>query len=415
VSGRALSLPATRTALSLAGLGAVAALTWLSISLQHPVVTFPGMMAFPLRAWPLAAAAVFAGNALEGRRRALALAALGALAAPLLLGPPGWAVVAFALAACAVGRLEIPAPGRVALLGAAWAGLLVAGPWLPRWAAPTDRLRVAWAALAYAGLLVVLERARHLEKAHWTDELAYLLAPPRLLTPFFQPMLPAYVRSRVHAEGPVRGPLLGVGLALLAMALTPLQVWVANLPVQGEALPVRAVHLVLLTWLQYARGIFAAVALLRLMGFDLASGFRAPFLATSYADFFRRWNHYVRDTVAEAFFLPFFARLSARLPARVAAVLAGYGAILVGVLLLSELLVPLATGMRPEAVTAWVMHPVRLGVLLTFWSLVVLPEALGLRLRLPGGRPVPAGLRTALFLASLLGLAAVMLSAGTRP
>ncbi|MEN9797518.1 MAG: hypothetical protein RL653_1214 [Pseudomonadota bacterium] len=404
-----------RTTLALAGLAGLGGLTWLSIRLQHPVLAFAGTLVHPLRAWLLAAVAVVAGNALQGRPRTYALLLLGGVACPVLLGPAGWIPVLYALFTCAVAR----APGgpwlRVPLLAAGWGGYLAARPVLPGWALPTTAVLLAWAALAYASLLVVLERARHREKAHAADELGYLLALPRLLSPFFQPMLPSYVRGRVHAESPVRGPLLGLGLGLLALGLTPLGVWLASHPPQNAPLPVQATVALALAWLQYARGIFAAVALFRLMGFDLASGFKAPFLATSYADFFRRWNHYVRDTVSEAFFVPLYARLSARVHPRAAAVLAGYGAILVGILLMSEALVPVVGGMPLRAITTWTLHPVRLGVLALFWTLVVVPEALGVRLELPGGRPLPRPVRTLLFLASLVALTSVMLAGGTRP
>ena len=78
--------------------------------------------------------------------------------------------------------------------------------------------------------------------------------------------------------------------------------------------------------------LFFLIANLRLLGFDLPSGFRQPFLARNFIDLWRRWNHYVRDAAMVMFYFPSLGALRRRLPpalAQPAAILASFTALVV--------------------------------------------------------------------------------------
>lgn len=66
-------------------------------------------------------------------------------------------------------------------------------------------------------------------------------------------------------------------------------------------------------YLRVAGVLFVAIGSLRLLGFDLASGFAKPFLSHSFIDFWRRWNYYEREASVTLFYWPALARLRRRL------------------------------------------------------------------------------------------------------
>jgi hypothetical protein len=123
-----------------------------------------------------------------------------------------------------------------------------------------------------------------------------------------------------------------------------------------------------------ANQIFVSMALFRLLGFDLPSGFHLPFAATSFRDFFRRWNHYIRDAVLVLFYFPFLGFLRTRMSARMATVVAAYLAIIVGSFFLNNTVVVLTTGADLNHALLRVFHPFNLTILIIFWSAIILPR-----------------------------------------
>jgi hypothetical protein len=158
---------------------------------------------------------------------------------------------------------------------------------------------------------------------------------------------------------------LCVGIARLRLLLTP-----------DTALPLRLGVDFASWYCVFAIQIFLSVTLFRLMGFDLPSGFKFPFLSRSFADFFRRWNHYVRDAVLTLFYLPMMQRLRKCANDRTAHLIAGYTAILIGSFVLNDLLVPVATSAEPLSAARKELSETAKHIwFVVYWTGVVWPTA----------------------------------------
>lgn len=343
--------------------------------LRSPVLAFGGSdrLIFIYTASAVAAAgAAFAGP----RARTAVLLTGAALAYGAAL--EWWAIApaAFGLLVCGLGRTKLRARNQVGLALAAWSALLVARALSPRSQlfAQTSLLFIIWAGLAYSSVYLLIERARHRDAPSLADELFYLFAPPRLLEPFFQPISPRYLRER-RQDAPSAALLLrGLGLGALGLALAVLSSWLARHPRLGEgALRVAADFAGFYATVTHS--IFISMALFRLHGFDLSSGYRAPFLSRSFPEFFRRYNHYVRDAVVSLFYFPFLGWLRSRLPPRAATILASYAAILVGSYALNDFLVPVVTNPDWMQGVRRATAPSHLLVLAFYWTLVALPAS----------------------------------------
>jgi hypothetical protein len=351
------------------------------------------------------------------------LLAISMLCFPSLLGAWGLLPLGYALVLCGIARSRAPLVAKIVVALLLWAALPAARALSasPELRAATAVLAVVWAGLAYSSLYLLVERSRAHDKPRLAEDLFYLLALPRLVEPFFQPISPDVLRDSERGDavgrtaplGPdsparsrcqtvdhvPRGLALGLYGAALSVAAALL---VRNRPDSSEV----AQFVVDLTrhYCVAASQIFVAVSLFRLLGFDLSSGYRAPFLAWSFADFFRRWNHYVRDAVLSLFYYPLLGSLRGRLPRRAATVVAALLAIAAGSLLANDLLVPLATNPNPASVLGRAAHPVRLAALVVYWCAIVLPVAVfGTRVRPPSGR-VARALATLRFLAGYFAL-----------
>lgn len=308
--------------------------------------------------------------------RAIGFSVISASAYLLLLGRWSLAVPLYAVVLCALARARLRPRFQIALALLAWSVLPVC-----RWVLPRGSFVVsfavfpAWAGLAYSSVYLLVERSRLARKPTLAEELFYLLALPRVLHPFFQPISPAYLRRQERPELPFRVVLGGVGLGLAAMALRALRVWLFHLR-PGLPPPLAMVTGVASTYCIFAQTIFASVSLFRLMGFDIASGFRRPFLARSFADFFGRWNGYVREAVMSLFYIPLYMRLRRRLSPKVAAAAAAYVAILLGSFLLNQLLVPVITSSNVFGTLRAKTAPLVLLEMAIYWSAIVLPGTL---------------------------------------
>jgi D-alanyl-lipoteichoic acid acyltransferase DltB (MBOAT superfamily) len=123
-----------------------------------------------------------------------------------------------------------------------------------------------------------------------------------------------------------------------------------------------------------ATTIFCAVAQLRLLGYDLGSGFRFPFLSSSVAEFYRRWNYYFFEFSTSIFYLPLAARLRRWLPVRVAYVLAGYPSVLLGVWAMHEVLYQVPLGLYGKAALDQLKDWRQLAGYVLVWSCIILPQ-----------------------------------------
>jgi D-alanyl-lipoteichoic acid acyltransferase DltB (MBOAT superfamily) len=121
--------------------------------------------------------------------------------------------------------------------------------------------------------------------------------------------------------------------------------------------------------------IFLAVAVYRLLGFELPSGFRRPFLSRSFSEFFRSYNHYVRDAVLSLLYFPMLGHLRHHARPRLATIGAAYASIVIGSFLLHDLLVPLAIAVEPVGTFAFYLDPVRIASMLVLWTLIIVPNA----------------------------------------
>jgi hypothetical protein len=327
----------------------------------------------------LVAAAAFACALAPAARRRVILLGAALIVAPLALGAWAIALFAYAAAVIAIARAPIPVVARVAVSAVLWAALPVARClWLDGQAqADTIALAIVWAGQLYSAFYLVIEREREEPGLRSTvvADAFYLLALPRLVAPFFQPISPRQLARRERPRFPARMIRRGAGLAAYS-AVTAVLAWTLG-DVAREIEPWPVALAVRFCGL-YARAtytIFAAVAMFRLLGFDMPSGFRYPFLSRSFAEFFRRYNYYVRGAVLSLFYFPLLGRLRRGRTPRGATILSAYVAILAGSFLLHDLLIPMSLAIEPSSVAGHYLDPVRVAGLLALWTLIIVPTA----------------------------------------
>jgi hypothetical protein len=230
--------------------------------------------------------------------------------------------------------------------------------------------------MLYATLYLIVERARSLpgETSTLRDDAFYLLAPPRMVMPFFQPISPRELITSERPNYPRR--LIGRGATLagyalaLALAANQLDRLSHHVPQPANLAIEFCVH-----YARAAHAIILAIAAFRLLGYDLPPGFRWPFLSRSFAEFFRRYNHYVRDAVVALFFFPILGNLRRHWPRRAASITAAFLGILVGSLALQDLLIPCGLSLHPIEMARGLLRPARFVGMVIMWMLIVLPNA----------------------------------------
>ena len=326
----------------------------------------------------VAASAVVCAFAPTMWRRDVLLAA-GVLIAPLVLG--AWSLLVFGYVAFVIGLARAPAPIALRLLAAAiaWLALPVARVyWLGTSAqVETILLSLLWAGQLYAAFYLIIERARDApaERSSVRADAFYLLAPPRLIVPFFQPISPHLLAAGIRPGMPA--PLIkrAAGLAAYGIAVA-IAAWSLGWLVEQQAYAPLEIALTFLhVYARLTYTIFLAIALFRLLGFNLRSGFEYPFLSRSFAEFFRRFNYYVRDAVLSLFYYPLLGYLRSRLSPRVATIVSAYVAILVGSFMLHDLLVPVSMTIAPQDPLRYYLDPVRVAGFVLLWTLIIVPTA----------------------------------------
>jgi hypothetical protein len=211
----------------------------------------------------------------------------------------------------------------------------------------------------------------------------YLAALPRIAVPYLQPISPSLIAARERPGMPWRVVWRGAGLGAWG-AVSAVAAW--RLVRTVGAIHHPTVHAIVhqrlvFELLRFIAGyayltytIFLAVAVYRLLGFELPSGYHWPFLSRSFGEFFRRFNHYVRDAVLSLFYFPMLGHLRHHARPRIAAIGAAYTSIVIGSFLLHDLLVPFAISVDPVGTFALYLDPVRVGSMLALWTLIIVPN-----------------------------------------
>ena len=273
-----------------------------------------------------------------------------------------------------------------------WVKLVVLlGAWLAvpvlMWAAPPvhglrySGLMLCWTCLPAPLICLVVERGRgHLDSATRLDEWLYLLVLPRFFTPFLQPIGAARFIGSLRTQRTQRlsmsGLLLGLYCLLWLYAIQATHYAIKN-PSDAFPLP-QDLWLITQNGLRIyafnAAIIFCAIAQLRLLGFDLGSGFRFPLLASSFSDLYRRWNYYFFEYSTSIFYLPISSKLRRWLPTRLAYALAGYPSVLLGVWALDKFFYQIPLGRWGEAAFVQLRDWHSLGGYAFVWSFIIVPQ-----------------------------------------
>lgn len=386
---------------ALAGAAAMAGLLLALLWLAHRGWRFPMVMTAS-RGAPqlvyaiLVATAIACAVAPISWRRWLLLTG-SAVGYPLILGVWVIPLVAYVGFVCVLARTRLSVRLQVILAILVWCALPILRVFVFSVSGgQTFVLAILWAGVIYSALFVIVERGRHPGEASLLDELFYCFALPRLAEPFFQPIGGRYLRQRDTARPSWR--LIASGLALGAYGVVlALIIHALGRRMSGLSAPEQLARDFLVFYAMVTNQIFIAVALFRLLGFDLASGYRAPFLSRSFSEFFRRYNHYVRDAVMSVFYYPFLGSLRRRLPRRAAVIVSSLGAIFVGSYLLNDFLVPVVTAANMRAGFRSATNPAHLAVLGLYWCLIVIPPVLTLPRRADGKPWLPRIAKVALF------------------
>jgi hypothetical protein len=311
------------------------------------------------------------------RRRAV-LAAGGAIGLTIALHAWVLPLFGYVVLAIVLARLAIPIAARFAIAIVAWLAVPAARIAVLGAQAQADTILLAlwWVGLLYACLYLIVERARALpgEATTAVDDACYLVAPARLVIPFFQPISPRdlFERERPSYSWRLIGrgaALAGYGLALGVIAHKAPHVF------RGHGQPLHSAVRFVAFYARVAHAIILAIAVFRLLGFALRSGFRWPFVSRSFAELFRRFNFYVRDAVVSLFYMPILGHLRHRLPRRAASIVAAFAGILIGSFVLQDLLIPCGIAIDPLDELGQLLRPHRVLGMLAMWCLIVFPNA----------------------------------------
>jgi hypothetical protein len=287
-----------------------------------------------------------------------------------------------------VARRAWPNWAKLALLLTVWALVPVYGWLAPRGFTPGfTSLMFYWSTLPAALICLVVERGRgQLEQAEPLDEWLYLLAAPRFFLPFLQPIRAVtFIKSfgRPRFSTAWRGLALGLYGTLGFLIIQYTSYTIKN---PGDSFPrlqdaLNVGENLLRLYAFNATVIFCAVAQLRLLGYDLGSGYRWPLLSSSVADFYRRWNYYFFEFSSSIYYLPIVSWLRRHVPMAVAHVVGGYLSILLGVWALDNLFSLYTYGAHANMVVQQLKEWHELAAYGLVWSMILLPPALLARFR----------------------------------
>ena len=205
---------------------------------------------------------------------------------------------------------------------------------------------------------------------------------PRFFLPFGQPIGARHFTDSYKQTIAPRLALsaLGLGLygAFLQWLIKDLE-YISKVPQVDlwriEHVPHLANNAVLIYCLNAAQ-IFCAVAVFRLLGYGLGSGFRFPLLASSITDGFKRWNYYYYGFVSTIIYLPLVSKLRRWMPLWLAYVLAGYPSIVLGVWAFDNIALQIAFNWNSTALRNELTNWREFSGYLVAWSLIIVPQVL---------------------------------------
>ncbi len=273
---------------------------------------------------------------------------------------------------------------KLLLLLGTWTALALGKWWIHAWFPGLElaRLTFYWALLPAALIYLVVEHARgRLQHAKPIDEWLYLLALPRFLLPFAQPISPRNFIDSGRAPLTKALSLRALGLGLYGAACQfgadhfRYTIWPKDPRVTLSEHVINVLETGGFIYCFNSARIFCAIAVLRLLGFDLGSGFRWPLFSRSFADIYRRWNYYLFEFASSIVYWPLVSRLRRFMPVRLAYVLAGYPAIFFGVWAISNVVFPLGVGLTPKPLIRHLADGQLLLAYAAVWSLILLPHA----------------------------------------
>jgi hypothetical protein len=315
-------------------------------------------------------------------RRPLVLAGSLLIAATMLT----WIILVpllYAWLTIAVSRTKWPTWQKLTLVLGVWLGLA-----LLKWVLPRGShvyflsvLSMYWACIPPAIICLVVERGRgQLGSLTPTDDWTYLLSLPRFFLPFGQPI---GAKRFTESQRPLFTPrlaisALGLGLygALLQWLVKDLDYMVKVQEISlwdVQHLP-RLINNALLIYCVNAAQIFCAVAVFRLLGYGLGSGFRFPLFASSINDGFHRWNYYYYEFVSTVLYLPLASKLRRWMPLWLAYILAGYPSILLGVWAFDNIAFQVAFGWNSTPLRNELSNWREFVGYLAVWTVIILPH-----------------------------------------
>jgi hypothetical protein len=379
-------LPRVRRGLAAAAVLAAVLAVLAALEEQQLIPSALGAAHRPIYAIAVVAAVVAACAPLPWRRWVLIAAT--AVAAPFALGWWSLALAAYLAAVIAIARAPLSVASKLAVALAAWLTVPLLRMCVLDADAQADTIVLAmvWAGQLYSAFYLIVEREREPPERRPSVVLDafYLAALPRIVVPYFQPISPSLIAARERPRMPWRVVARGAGLGAWGL-VSAVAAW--RLVGTIRAIDDPTVHAIVhqrlvLELLRFIAGyahltytIFLAVAVYRLLGFELPSGFRRPFLSQSFGEFFRSFNHYVRDAVLSLLYFPMLGHLRHHARPRIASIGAAYTSIVIGSFLLHDLLVPLAVSVAPVTTLAFYLDPVRVASLLALWTLIIVPNA----------------------------------------
>ncbi|HEX4423537.1 MAG TPA: hypothetical protein VH165_36760 [Kofleriaceae bacterium] len=332
-------------------------------------------------------AAVVAACAPAAWRR-LVLIAATVVATPFALGWWSLALAGYIAAVIALVRAPLSVASKLAITLALWLTVPVLRMFVLDADAQADTIVLAmiWVGQLYSTFYVIIEREREPPERRpgVVSDVFYLAALPRIAVPYFQPISPSLIAARERPRMPWRVIARGAGLGAWGV-VSAIAAWRLVQTVRTIRQPtVHAIahHRLVFELLRFVAGyahltytIFLAVAVYRLLGFELPSGYRRPFLSQSFGEFFRSFNHYVRDAVLSLFYFPILGHLRHHARPRLATIGAAYASIVIGSFLLHDLLVPFAISVEPVGTFAFFLDPVRVASMVAMWTLIIVPNA----------------------------------------
>ncbi len=239
----------------------------------------------------------------------------------VLLGfPQSVGLIVLGLGLIALCHAPVPYAARVGLVVAAGAGLAVVragGIEAPGWEALPTVVIPLLAGLFMFRLMIYLHDCRHERTpASWWMRLAYFFLLPNVCFPLF-PVVDYRTFLRTYYDRDDAFEIYQKGILRTFRGVTHLlwyrvvYLYVVPDPVTVDGPGMLALYVVG-TYLLVLRisGLFhLSTGLLALFGFDLPPVFRRYFSASSFTDFWRRFNVYWKDYLSKLFFFPVLVRL----------------------------------------------------------------------------------------------------------